>query len=304
MSTIRKQSHKRKSTRSKRCPNGTIKNPKTGRCINKKSSKRKSCPEGKVRNPKTGRCIKEKSPKRKSPKTKKSSKRKSCPEGKVRNPKTGRCIKEKSPKRKSSKQKSPKRKSSKQKSPKRKSPKRKSSKQKSPKRKSPKQKSSKQKSPKQKSPKRKSPKKSPQGSALSDRQIEKIYEKLVLASKRLYDEKELKHFLKQYGKHRSLKDLHHGMILSLVDTSLSIDDRINRIMILFDYINKQDYEMVLRDAFAESLNIYMGQSKRIGNSLHNLIIKNNLQKIFDHNRIKDTLRMNMLKITNDKILNI
>ncbi len=41
--------------------------------------KTKECPEGKVRNPKTGRCITEK-------------KTKECPEGKIRNPKTGRCI--------------------------------------------------------------------------------------------------------------------------------------------------------------------------------------------------------------------
>jgi superfamily II DNA or RNA helicase len=38
------------------------------------------CPEGKVRNPKTGRCIKAKIPKE-------------CKEGKVRNPATGRCVK-------------------------------------------------------------------------------------------------------------------------------------------------------------------------------------------------------------------
>jgi hypothetical protein len=49
----------------------------------------KKCPEGKVLNPKTGRCIKNKNllvvkPSVKSPKK--------CPEGKVLNPKTGRCI--------------------------------------------------------------------------------------------------------------------------------------------------------------------------------------------------------------------
>ena len=42
----------------------------------------KKCPEGKILNPKTGRCILIKKPK--SPKK--------CPEGKVINPKTGRCI--------------------------------------------------------------------------------------------------------------------------------------------------------------------------------------------------------------------
>ena len=41
----------------------------------------KKCPEGKILNPKTGRCIKVKSP------------RPPCPPGKILNPKTGRCIK-------------------------------------------------------------------------------------------------------------------------------------------------------------------------------------------------------------------
>jgi hypothetical protein len=44
---------------------------------------KKECPEGKVRNPKTGRCVKIKTEKKPS----------ECPEGKVRNPKTGRCVK-------------------------------------------------------------------------------------------------------------------------------------------------------------------------------------------------------------------
>ena len=56
----------------------------------------KSCPEGKVRNPKTGRCIKkenlEKQTKKTAP-TKVAKPAKECPEGKVINPKTGRCIK-------------------------------------------------------------------------------------------------------------------------------------------------------------------------------------------------------------------
>ena len=75
----------------KKCPEGKILNPNTGRCIliknamkpdaNAKKSPKK-CPEGKILNPKTGRCILIKKPK--SPKK--------CPEGKVINPKTGRCI--------------------------------------------------------------------------------------------------------------------------------------------------------------------------------------------------------------------
>ena len=65
----------------KDCPEGKVRNPKTGRCITKQTTPKKSkdCPEGKVRNPKTGRCITVKTVK-------------PCPEGKVRNEKTGRCI--------------------------------------------------------------------------------------------------------------------------------------------------------------------------------------------------------------------
>ena len=63
--------------KSKDCPEGKVRNPKTGRCIIVKTIK--PCPEGKVRNPKTGRCITVKTIK-------------PCPEGKVRNEKTGRCI--------------------------------------------------------------------------------------------------------------------------------------------------------------------------------------------------------------------
>jgi serine/threonine protein kinase len=102
----------------KDCPEGKIRNPKTGRCIKvakstpatKPASLRvakpnnKDCPEGKIRNPKTGRCIKSKEPtKPVSPVAKPASlrvakpKNKDCPEGKIRNPKTGRCIKSKEP---------------------------------------------------------------------------------------------------------------------------------------------------------------------------------------------------------------
>jgi hypothetical protein len=41
--------------KSKDCPEGKVRNPKTGRCITLKTVK--PCPEGKVRNPKTNRCI-------------------------------------------------------------------------------------------------------------------------------------------------------------------------------------------------------------------------------------------------------
>jgi len=85
----------------KKCPEGKVLNPKTGRCILIKNKNLlvikppvkspKKCPEGKVLNPKTGRCILIKNknllvikPPVKSPKK--------CPEGKVLNPKTGRCI--------------------------------------------------------------------------------------------------------------------------------------------------------------------------------------------------------------------
>ena len=83
----------------KKCPEGKVLNPKTGRCIliksavNKLKDKPKSpkkCPEGKVLNPKTGRCILIKSAVNKLGVKPKSPKK--CPEGKVLNPKTGRCI--------------------------------------------------------------------------------------------------------------------------------------------------------------------------------------------------------------------
>jgi ribA/ribD-fused uncharacterized protein len=65
--------------KSKDCPEGKVRNEKTGRCITATTKKSKDCPEGKVRNEKTGRCITVKTVK-------------PCPEGKVRNEKTGRCI--------------------------------------------------------------------------------------------------------------------------------------------------------------------------------------------------------------------
>ena len=92
------------------------------------------------------------------------------------------------------------------------------------------------------------------------------------------------------------------MIESLVDTSLSIDDRIARIKILLDYVKKSDYEMVLKDAFVESLNIYTGQKKRIANTLYDLIIEHHLEEIFKHPSVKNNLKNNMLTIKNGKIL--
>ena len=67
-----------------KCPKGKVRNPKTGRCINKPKPKPKSkkCPKGKVINPKTNRCVK----------TKAKPKSNKCPKGKVIHPKTGRCI--------------------------------------------------------------------------------------------------------------------------------------------------------------------------------------------------------------------
>jgi len=59
----------------------------------------KKCPEGKVLNPKTGRCIKAENFFKANAKTKTNmplgvkQEPKKCPEGKVLNPKTGRCIK-------------------------------------------------------------------------------------------------------------------------------------------------------------------------------------------------------------------
>jgi hypothetical protein len=79
----------------KDCPEGKVRNPTTGRCMNPKNSTKKEepvvqkeCPEGKVRNPKTGKCITPKNTTKK-----KTPVQKDCPEGKMRNPKTGRCIK-------------------------------------------------------------------------------------------------------------------------------------------------------------------------------------------------------------------
>jgi len=78
----------------KKCPDGKVLNPETGRCILIKNAAKavvkkspKKCPDGKVLNPETGRCILIKNA---AKATKKSPKK--CPDGKVLNPATGRCI--------------------------------------------------------------------------------------------------------------------------------------------------------------------------------------------------------------------
>jgi len=104
----------------KKCPDGKILNPKTGRCIKIESFNKlykkpiiddtikkpiidddKKCPDGKILNPKTKRCIKIESFNKlynkpiiddtiKKPIIQNDKK---CPDGKILNPKTGRCIK-------------------------------------------------------------------------------------------------------------------------------------------------------------------------------------------------------------------
>jgi hypothetical protein len=87
----------------KKCPDGKVLNPATGRCILIKNAKAKvtkdvvkkspkKCPDGKVRNPATGRCILIKNAKAKVTKDVVKKSPKKCPDGKVRNPATGRCI--------------------------------------------------------------------------------------------------------------------------------------------------------------------------------------------------------------------
>ena len=61
-----------------KCPNGTRKNKKTGRC--EKTVLKKRCPNGTRKNKKTGRC-------------KKTVLKKRCPNGTRKNKKTGRCNK-------------------------------------------------------------------------------------------------------------------------------------------------------------------------------------------------------------------
>jgi hypothetical protein len=83
----------------KKCPDGKVRNPATGRCILIKNAAKvvkaakkspKKCPDGKVLNPETGRCILIKNAAKATKAAKKSPKK--CPDGKVLNPETGRCI--------------------------------------------------------------------------------------------------------------------------------------------------------------------------------------------------------------------
>jgi hypothetical protein len=120
---------KASKTSPKKCPDGKVLNPATGRCIliknaakagittkpdkdvkdndviKKPKTSPKKCPDGKVLNPATGRCILIKNAAKagiatkpdkdkeviKKPKVSKTSPKK-CPDGKVLNPATGRCI--------------------------------------------------------------------------------------------------------------------------------------------------------------------------------------------------------------------
>lgn len=72
-------------------------NTRTPGLINKLDLKhREPCPEGKIRNPKTGRCIKARTKTQKNTlknQAIKAPQAKPCPPGKERNPKTGRCRK-------------------------------------------------------------------------------------------------------------------------------------------------------------------------------------------------------------------
>ena len=89
----------------KKTPPGKMRNPISGRFINKpKKQTRKKTPPGKIRNPETGRFInkpkkqtqKKQTQKKQITVTKvnKIEKGKKCPPGKVINPETGRCIEE------------------------------------------------------------------------------------------------------------------------------------------------------------------------------------------------------------------
>uniref|UniRef100_A0A6C0LLH0 Uncharacterized protein n=1 Tax=viral metagenome TaxID=1070528 RepID=A0A6C0LLH0_9ZZZZ len=85
----------------KKCPDGKVLNPATGRCILSKNAAKatkavvkkspKKCPDGKVLNPATGRCILSKNAAKAAKAVVKKSPKK-CPDGKVLNPATGRCI--------------------------------------------------------------------------------------------------------------------------------------------------------------------------------------------------------------------
>jgi hypothetical protein len=101
----------------KKCPDGKVLNPATGRCILSKNAAKavktvkdvkkpkqpntlpKKCPDGKVLNPATGRCILSKNAAKVAKASSKDKGKvdikkppKKCPDGKVLNPATGRCI--------------------------------------------------------------------------------------------------------------------------------------------------------------------------------------------------------------------
>ena len=69
--------------KTKRCPNGSRKNKKTGNCLTKNANKSKRCTNGSHRNKNTGNCDKN---------TSSSGTRKRCPNGYRKNKKNGRCM--------------------------------------------------------------------------------------------------------------------------------------------------------------------------------------------------------------------
>jgi hypothetical protein len=78
----------------KKCPEGKVVNPKTGRCVNAQgklgqslSGQKASCEDGKILNPKTGKCVSIHG------KVGQEVLKSLCPEGKVYNPKTKKCVK-------------------------------------------------------------------------------------------------------------------------------------------------------------------------------------------------------------------
>ena len=113
------------------CPEGKIRNPITGRCVNRHgklgkkiyknnirvnfneevvqipinrnapapvNENRKPCPPGKIRNPKTGRCVNANGKIAKlllvnhNDRGNENRNVEDCPPGKIRNPKNGRCV--------------------------------------------------------------------------------------------------------------------------------------------------------------------------------------------------------------------
>ena len=71
---ITKPKKSTKANKSKKCPKGSRRNPKTGKCRKSATKKSKKCPKGSRRNPKTGKC--RKSATKKSKKVIKKSNRK------------------------------------------------------------------------------------------------------------------------------------------------------------------------------------------------------------------------------------